>query len=76
MNTLISFREVKIGDYFYLVEGGEIYDYKKLSESEASIMVTDILGTYEAITEFSPNYEVGYYPPSQDDSPEFPIILL
>ena len=68
----INFKDVRIGDFFYLSEGGETYDYKKISETEASIIVDDLLGIYEVVTEFSPEYSVGYYAPSYDSAPEFP----
>ena len=72
MTKKIFFKDVRVGDFFFLSEDEEVYDYKKISETEASILVTDLLGQYEVITDFSAEYSVGYYAPSYDSAPEFP----
>jgi hypothetical protein len=65
MDKTIAFQDILIGDYFYLVEDGESYDHKKISASEAERQDG-------VITDFSPEYAVGYYRPSIEDS-EFPV---
>jgi hypothetical protein len=65
MDKTIDFRDVQIGDYFYITEDGDNYDFQKISETEAQ----RIDG---AVADFSPEYAVGYYPPSVEGV-EFPV---
>jgi hypothetical protein len=65
MNKTIAFQDVQIGDYFFLTEDGVNYDHQKISATGAERMDG-------VITDFSPEYAVGYYPPSVEGS-EFPV---
>jgi hypothetical protein len=61
MNSKMDyFKNVKIGDYFFVMEDGTDNDYKKVSETEAQLAENGIA------TEFSPEYAVCVYPPSVD----------
>jgi hypothetical protein len=60
MDKIGYFKNVKIGDYFYVVEDGQENDYKKVSPTEA------ILADNGITTDFSPEYVVRLYSPSVD----------